>query len=176
MRFIRCAVLVTALIVQNAAAYAVAPDVDGAVDDPIETFELKGLDGGVYHLANWKGKVIVLNFWASWCSSCQIEIREFIQLQNQYGAQGLQVIGLGVDQARKLRNVSRTLGINYPIMVTDSDAVRPLLQKWGNERGVVPFTVIIDRAGQVQIIHRGPIYRDELEELFKPLLASTVDH
>ncbi len=176
MRFVRLVMLTAVLITLSAVAYVVFFDVDGSVDDPIETFELKGLDGGVHHLADWKGKVVVLNFWASWCSSCQIEIREFIQLQNQYGAQGLQVIGLGVDQARKLRNVSRTLGINYPVMVTDSGAVSPLLQKLGNERGVIPFTVVIDRAGQVQVIHRGPIYRDELEELFKPLLASTVDH
>ncbi len=176
MRLIRYAVLSVALISLSAVVYSAAPSVDDTVDDPLDAFEMRGLDGGMYRLTDWKGKVIVLNFWASWCSSCQIEIREFIQLQTQYGPQGLQVIGLGMDQERKLRNVSRTLGINYPVMVADEDRVRPLLQMWGNERGVVPFTIVIDRAGSVQAIHSGPIYRDELEGLFKPLLASTADH
>ncbi|HGG59168.1 MAG TPA: TlpA family protein disulfide reductase, partial [Gammaproteobacteria bacterium] len=65
-------------------------------------FKLKGLDGKTHSLDEWKGKVIVLNFWASWCAPCQYEIKELIALQNEYGDKGLQVVSLGLDEERKL--------------------------------------------------------------------------
>ena len=135
-------------------------------------FELKGLDGRMHRLADWKGKVIMLNFWASWCAPCQYEIPEFVAYQERYGAKGLQVIGLGIDQERKLRNVARTLGINYPVLVADP-SVRgnaDLLSQWGNSEQIVPYTVVIAPSGRMVYIHRGRMGEEEFDRYVKPLL------
>lgn len=134
-------------------------------------FSLKGIDGGTHSLTEWKGKVIMLNFWATWCAPCQAEIADFITLQDEYQAMGLQIIGLGLDDEKKLRNVQRTLEINYPILITDPQRGSKLMEKWGNSIGIVPYTVVIDRQGQVRYIHRGPLHRDTFDEKILPLLS-----
>ena len=170
--------LFAVLITITAAAFAglnhaAAPTPPSTIDGEgiMQTFKLKGLDGAMHRLAEWKGKVIMLNFWASWCAPCQAEIRDFIRLQSEYGGQGLQVVGLGLDEARKLKNVNRTLGINYPVLVADPGSDRKLLAAWGNSTGVVPYTVVIDRTGKPTYIHRGPMDEEIFHEFVIPLLG-----
>ncbi|MDD5295691.1 MAG: TlpA disulfide reductase family protein [Rhodocyclaceae bacterium] len=139
-----------------------------------KSLALPGLDGTMHTLAEWKGRVVVLNFWASWCSPCLKEIRDFVSLQDEHGATGLQIIGVGLDEARKLGNVGRTLDINYPILVTDEAAGARMMEQWGNRSGVIPYTVVMDRAGRVVYRHRGPMRRAEFEEQVLPLLSGTV--
>lgn len=137
----------------------------------LESFKLKGLDGVMHPLAEWQGKVIMLNFWASWCAPCQAEIRDFVRLQAEYGPRGLQIIGLGLDDEHKLRNVARTLMINYPVLVTKNPgANRELLAVWGNSKGVVPYTVVIDKSGKPAYIHRGPMDHEAFLDNVAPLL------
>lgn len=138
----------------------------------IPRFELDGLDGNKHSLDEWKGQVIVFNFWASWCSPCQYEIRDLIQMQKEYGDQGLQVIGVGVDIERKLRNVHRTLGINYPVLVADPAEHSGLLTDWGNTEQIIPYTVIIDSTGHIQYIHRGQMSQETFRDYVLPLLKS----
>ncbi len=133
-------------------------------------FALPGLDGTKHSLQEWKGKVIVFNFWASWCSPCQYEIRDLVQMQDKYKGQGLQVIGVGVDEERKLRNVSRTLGINYPILVAEPSSHPDLLTDWGNSEQIVPYTVIIDTTGHIHYIHRGQMSMETFQDYVLPLL------
>jgi peroxiredoxin len=134
-------------------------------------FSLRGLDGVMHSLADWKGKVIMLNFWATWCAPCQAEIADFIALQEEYQADGLQIIGLGLDEEKKLRNVQRTLEINYPILIADPERNSKLMGQWGNSNGIVPYTVVIDRDGRIRYIHHGPLHRDTFDENIRPLLA-----
>ncbi len=135
-------------------------------------FELKGLDGKRHRLADWKGKVIMLNFWASWCAPCQYEIPDFVEYQHRYGDKGLQVIGLGLDEERKLRNVARTLGINYPVLIADlaNPDHAALLPQWGNSEQIVPYTVVISQTGRMVYIHRGRMGDEEFDLYVKPLL------
>jgi peroxiredoxin len=156
------------------------PQAAGAMNPPAgphdtawsrEAFSLPGLDGVKHTLAEWKGKVIMLNFWATWCPSCQTEISDFIAFQEEYRAQGLQVVGLGLDVEQKLRNVQRTLEINYPILVADPARHANLIRQWGNSSGVIPYTVVIDREGQIIYTHRGPLHRDAFDENVLPLLS-----
>jgi peroxiredoxin len=140
----------------------------------IKPFSLMGLDGVRHSLSDWKGKVVMLNFWATWCSPCLSEIRDFVGYQEQYKARGLQIVGLGLDEEKKLRNVQRTLEINYPVLLADPEANRGLMNQWGNSSGVVPYTVVIDRDGRVAYSHRGQMERDVFDEFVLPLLDNVL--
>jgi len=133
-------------------------------------FQLRDLKGELHTLSDWKGKVIMMNFWASWCSPCQYEIPEFVHYQQQYGKEGLQIIGIGVDEKRKLANVARSLGINYPVLVLEPSVSRQLMSKWGNDTGIIPYTVVIARDGRIKYIHRGQMGGEEFDTYVKPLL------
>lgn len=136
----------------------------------MKSLSLAGLDGLRHSLADWNGKVIVLNFWATWCSPCLYEIRDFVVYQEQYKARGLQIIGLGLDDEKKLRNVQRTLEINYPVLVADPVDNSGMMKLWGNSSGVIPYTVVLDRDGRMTYTHRGPMNRDVFDEFILPLL------
>ena len=136
----------------------------------IPPFKLKGLDGEEHRLDEWKGKVIMLNFWASWCGPCQYEIPEFVAYQETYEDKGLQVVGIGIDEERKLRNVARSLEMNYPVLILDPFESRKLLTRWGNENGLIPHTVVIDTDGRIRYIHRGKMGEREFNTYVLPLL------
>jgi peroxiredoxin len=143
----------------------------GAINEQeIKSFSLTGLDGARHSLADWKGKVIILNFWATWCSPCLYEIRDLVAFQEQYKTRGLQIIGLGLDDEKKLRNVQRTLEINYPVLVADPVENSGLMKQWGNSSGVVPYTVVIDRDGRVVYVHHGLLNSEVFDEYVLPLL------
>lgn len=139
----------------------------------MKSFLLPDLDGVRHSLEDWKGKVIMLNFWATWCSPCLYEIRDFVAFQERYKARGLQIIGLGLDDKTKLRNVQRSLEINYPVLVADPVENGGLMAQWGNSTGVVPYTVVVDRNGRVAYVHHGLMNSDVFDEYVLPLLDKT---
>lgn len=132
---------------------------------------LPGLDGANHKLTDWRGRALVLDFWATWCDPCIAGIPHLMALERRYRQRGLSIVSVGIDDPAKLRNVVRTLGIDYPVLVADPDHARPLLDAWSDKHGVVPYLVFIDRQGRVTATHRGPIGEDELEELVRPLVA-----
>ncbi len=136
----------------------------------IPTFSLKGLDGVRHSATDWRGRVVIINFWATWCAPCLYEIRDLVAFQERFKARGLQIIGLGLDDEKKLRNVQRTLEINYPVMVADPVENRGLMKLWGNSSGVVPYSVVIGRDGRVVYNHYGLMNREVFDEYVLPLL------
>lgn len=128
------------------------------------------LDGKQHNLREWRGKVILLNFWASWCSPCMIEIPHLIRYQAGYGKNGLQVIGIGLDEQQKLRNVVRTLGIDYPVLTISPERHFEILKQWGNSYGILPFTVIIGRDGRVVLMQQGVFADQAFAAYVEPLL------
>lgn len=132
-------------------------------------FTLPDLEGQARRLSEWDGKVILLNFWATWCPPCRKEMPGFIALQEQYGPQGFQVVGVAIDDPEEVESFADSLGVNYPMLIGEFEAVN-IVQQYGNRYGQLPYSVVIDRAGMVQFIKAGELTRPELEAWVKKLL------
>lgn len=135
---------------------------------PAPGWELQGLDGKTVNSTDFKGRVIVLDFWATWCQPCQAEISGFIELQKKYQAQGLAVVGISVDQAGSgiVKSFVQKDGINYPVVLADSKVVAA----YGGIEAI-PTTFIIDRAGRIVKQHLGFTGKEEFEKEIKALLS-----
>jgi thiol-disulfide isomerase/thioredoxin len=134
-------------------------------------FTLPDLEGKKRSLHEWRGKVIVLNFWATWCPPCREEIPLFISLQKKHPAGDLQVIGVAIDNLTAVMVYRQSVRINYPILIGEENAM-PLVAQYGNRMGSLPFTVIIDRSGSVAVRKLGVFSQTELESLIDPLLST----
>ncbi len=136
---------------------------------PLE-FTLKDMNGVDVKLASFKGKPIVLNFWATWCGPCRAEIPSLVDLQRQYAANGQDVVILGIsvdDPIEKLKPYATEMKINYPLLVGNGredvqDAFGPL---WG-----IPVTVFVDRDGRIAKRHSGIASKEQFEREIKALL------
>ena len=159
--FVALIALGTGLLTHRLTAQPQAPTTPTIAVFP--DISLPDLEGKQRSLSEWQGKVLVLNFWATWCSPCRKEIPEFIELQKEYGGKGLQFIGIAVEELEPAKEYSKHAGINYPILVGQPSAIN-LSVPLGNMISTVPFTVIFDRQGN--IIHRqlGEISRDVILE------------
>jgi thiol-disulfide isomerase/thioredoxin len=131
------------------------------------TLELKDLRGRRHRLSDYKGKVVLLNFWATWCPPCRAEVPDLVRWQREHGKDGLQVIGVTYPPTGRaaVRGFVRRHGVAYPILL-GSKETKALF-----DRGeTLPFTVVIDREGRVRDKIEGILLPDEFEEKIKPLL------
>lgn len=131
---------------------------------PAPGFSVSDLEGNTLTLAGYKGKVLVLNFWATWCPPCREEIPDFIEAYKKHKADGLEILGLSVDQMPpdQVRAWSQKAGINYPVAM----ATRQIIADYRPGQ-YIPATIIIDRQGRIR--HRHVALMDEatLIGLFK---------
>jgi len=132
-------------------------------------FTLPDMEGAQRKLSEWDGKVLVINFWATWCPPCRKETPAFVELQEQYGAQGLQFIGVAIDEKDNVEDFADTYGVNYPMLLGDLEAINTS-KKYGNRFGTLPYTVIVDRQGKINFIQRGELLKTTAEEKIKALL------
>jgi thiol-disulfide isomerase/thioredoxin len=131
-------------------------------------FTLKDVDGKDVKLAALKGKVVLLDFWATWCGPCKIEIPWFIEFQNKYGKDGLQVVGVSTDDTpAKLKPYVAQMKMNYTVLQgLDRDDIQ---DAYGPLFGI-PVTILISRDGKVCNKHVGLSSRDAFEKEIKSLL------
>jgi len=134
---------------------------------PSPLWELKDVDGEPVKSSDFTGKVVVLDFWATWCGPCRMEIPGFIELQKQYADRGLVVVGVSLDQggAAVVKPFMEKTGINYPIVLGDE----AIVSAFGGVEGI-PTTFIIDRNGRIVAKHVGYTAKAEFEAEIKPLL------
>jgi len=132
-------------------------------------FSLPDLEGRLRQVSEWDGKVLVVNFWATWCPPCRKEMPAFIALQEKYAAQGLQFIGIALDETDKVQDFVDTLGVEYPILVGGKQAERVSVA-YGNRFGALPYTVIIDKNKNIINMHRGELTQAQAEQQIKHLL------
>lgn len=133
-------------------------------------FALKTLDGKNLKLSDLRGKAVVLNFWATWCPPCKVELPWFVDLQKQYGPNGLQIVGISEDEGGKEKVAAfvKEMGVNYTIAV-DDDSVS---QKYGDVEDL-PTTFYIDRNGKIVEFAMGLVDRSEIEQKLKAAMGST---
>jgi len=135
----------------------------------LSNFFLPGLDGKQYSLKDWQDKVIILNFWATWCPPCRREMPGFVELDDEYAANGLQMVAIAIDEKSAVEDFVDSLGIEFPILVGGTDAVR-LARQYGNKLGGLPYSVIIDRQGFIRHQVAGELTKQEAIDYIRPLL------
>lgn len=124
----------------------------------------KDFEGRERHLDEWKGKLRLVNFWASWCGPCLNEMPMLVTAQQQYGSRGLQIIGPALDDADPVREVASKLKLNYPYMADFSSADSAMMLL-GNPGGGLPYSVFIDAQGRIVKTVLGGLSKSELDSL-----------
>jgi peroxiredoxin len=127
---------------------------------------LKDMNGQDVRLADYKGKVVLLNFWATWCGPCRVEIPELVDLVEAHKSKGFEVIGVSIDDTpEQLRAFAEEMKMNYPSLL-----MRDELEGSFGEMWALPTTFIIDRSGSICLKHMGPVTREMVEREITGLL------
>jgi thiol-disulfide isomerase/thioredoxin len=130
---------------------------------------LPDTSGAEIRLDQWRGRVLVVNFWATWCAPCREEMPMFVEVQSAYGSKGLQFVGIAVDEAAKVRLFVEEIRLNYPALIGGYGALE-LSKTLGNNVMALPFTVVVGRDGAVAHTQLGPLKREQLDGIVRQLL------
>jgi len=125
---------------------------------------LPDLEGVQQPLRQWQGKLVVVNFWATWCAPCREEMPMFVAAQKAHGAKGLQFVGIAVDEVAKVKQFAHEIGLNYPALIGGYGALE-LSRALGNSVMALPFTIVVGRDGQVMHTQLGPLKHEQLDRL-----------
>jgi peroxiredoxin len=142
-------------------------------------FTLRDTTGKKVSLSDYKGKAVVIDFWATWCAPCKVEIPWLVKLREQYASQGLEVLGISEDdldqddqkallkEKKEITDAAAKLGINYPVLFDEKEVAKP----YGGI-DALPTTFYVDREGKVVAATLGLVDRDEIEANIKKALGS----
>ena len=161
----RSIVLAMLLTIQPVVAVSQKPANRAA---PARAFALKDLRGRTVRLSDYKGKVLLINFWATWCPPCLVEMPDLVKLQNEYESQGLQIVGITCPpMAQKdVESIAQKLKINYPILLDTDDVSESYYVT-----SVLPTTIVVDRDGKIRGRILGILAPEEFDRSVKPLLT-----
>jgi len=149
------------LLVALLCCLAVAAHADGA--ESLFATTVSDLTDKPAALSAYKGKPLIINFWARWCGPCREEIPEFIKAHAKYKSKGVEVIGIAVeDNTEGVRDFAKAYEMDYPVVVAKSKGIG-LMQALGNSQAGLPFTVVIDRQGKLVSRKLGPMTKADME-------------
>ncbi len=135
------------------------------IGDNAPEFSLKDINGKTVSLSDFRGRAVILNFFASWCPPCRQEVPDFIELEKAYGDKGFSMVGVALVTARDAKDFSAKYGINYPVLVDDGK----VSSVYGPIRSI-PTTFILDKSGKIVKLYIGFRSRDVFEADIKELL------
>jgi cytochrome c biogenesis protein CcmG/thiol:disulfide interchange protein DsbE len=157
----RIIIIATALLMFTTAAHG------QSAQQQAPPLTLKSIQGRVLSLSNYRGKVVLLNFWATWCPPCRAEMPDLIRMQREYGARGLQIIGITYppEALGEVRRFVRKLKVDYPVAIGTKET-----KALFDESETLPLTIVIDREGNIVERIEGILLAEEFEQKIKPLL------
>jgi len=131
---------------------------------PALDFTLPDLKGKNHTLSNYKGKVVLVDFWATWCGPCRVEIPGFVSLYKKYRKKGLVILGVGLDRRDALEKFAKKYKMNYPVLIGTKDI--------GDAYGIraIPTTLLLDKENRIAYYHIGVTPMSQFEEEIKKLL------
>ena len=164
------AVVATAILAAAAGFYAhramVAEDLAVAAASELARLRLPDPSGKYQNFDQWRNNILVVNFWATWCEPCREEVPALLRIQAAYASKSVQVVGIAVDSADKVRQFAGEFHITYPLLVGGME-VMDLARKLGNGAGGLPYTIVIDMSGKVAVTHLGRISEAQLEQAIR---------
>ena len=137
--------------------------------DKAADFRFTDQHGEERRLSDWDGTIRVVNFWATWCPPCIHEIPMLVSVQESFREQGVQLIGVAVDDPDGAFAMAKELGMNYPTMA-DARRTLDLLHAYGNRAAALPFTAFVDRQGTIRDRHTGALTLEQTQEKIRALL------
>lgn len=123
---------------------------------------LPDTQGQTHALSEWRGKVLLVNFWATWCPPCVEEIPELVELQNSSEVKNLQIVGIGVDSPSNIQQFTKKFQISYPILVAGMEGTE-IARALGNQARGLPFTVLLDSEGRVRQTYLGRLNMNQVK-------------
>lgn len=156
----------------NKPASTQAPATSKILPQQLPSFSMQDTAGTIRHSSEWSGKILIVNFWATWCPPCLEEMPELVVFQEQFSSQGVQIVGVAVDNLEPVKEFIELYEINFPVVHGQDDAIE-LGKKMGNRISALPYTAIFDQNGTTLYAQPGKISSDTLEKLIDPLLSNT---
>lgn len=181
-RSFRSAILVTLVaLISGGLGYLVSlkqrppPHLSIAELDPqialsrLLSFQFAAIDGRLIRMSDWRNKILIINYWATWCPPCLEEMPAFSALQRKYASKGVQFVGISIDDVAKVRQFNERTTISYPLLL-GSMASMEVAVALGNQAQGLPFTIIVTPQGTVDSVKLGRLSDTELENRLRRLL------
>ena len=169
-------ILGAAGLAATAAGFLVGPLLLGSkgegmqpADGALRAVTLADLAGKRRQLSEWQGRILLCNFWATWCAPCREEIPLLMSAREKYAANGVEIVGIAIDNPAKVREFSKSLGISYPVLLAEAEGL-DLMRKLGNSAGGLPYTVVADRQGKVVNRKLGTLKQGDIDAILRPLV------
>src|SRR5262245_13672026 len=155
-----------------AAGAVVAPAVlrrGDSAGESLASAKFVDLQGRTRSVTEWRGKLVVANFWATWCAPCLEEIPLLMAARRLRAGKGLEIVGIAIDQEAKVGQFAAKMQIDYPVLIAGVDGL-DLIRTLGNRSGGLPFTVFLDRAGRIAQSKLGVLRQPELDSILAALM------
>ena len=149
-------------------ASLVSPPTESAAQR-LMSLSLPDPSGRLQALSQWRGKVLVVNFWATWCAPCREEIPALMKVQMQFAPKGVVIVGIALDDVAKVQEYAANFRIDYPLLLGGIETLN-MNNDLGNRAGVLPFTIVLDRSGKVVQSHAGALTEASLGAILASLL------
>ena len=125
---------------------------------------LPNLSGKTQTLEEWRGKTLVINFWATWCAPCREEIPDLIAIRSEYAAKSIEIVGIAIDNAEAVKPYAQQMSIPYPLLIGEGSALE-MSRALGNPSGALPYTVVIAPDGAILMRHLGRLPKSKLQAI-----------